>query len=81
MKNAFWFLIALFIIAVAIFALKSPTISISTGNVALKSEANLTTESLYFYTLLLGTCVLVCFVIWYFNHLFERQEKARVKVR
>ena len=66
-------LLALFVIAIAVRS--SDTTASSTGVVVAGKEAYLTTESFLLYTILLIFAAIVCLVLWYFNRLFDREEK------
>lgn len=80
MKASVLFLVFFAIVLVLAIALKSPSISVSVGNATLQNEANLTTESFYLYVILVGFAVIICFVLWYFNRLLDREEKTRKRV-
>lgn len=81
MKARVLFLAFFAVLLILAIALKSPSVSVSAGQAALQNEASLITNSFYLYIILAGFAVITCFVFWYFNRLFDREEKGRKAIK
>jgi len=80
LKASVLFLVFFAIVLVLAITLKSPSVSVNIGKATLQNEASLSIESFYLYAILIGFAVIVCLVFWYFNRLFDREEKTRKRV-